>query len=282
MFFLWYNFLVIIVLIFFKVGNRIDDFDERGGLPSWIQPWLILAAQVQKWVSERASSTILPEDQTRIPYISHINWIPSLLEHLSYKKNDNWVYEDFKWLHVLDIGAGFWWLAKTLQSSAASITLVDPLFENSDLKEDLDNEIKFHETLIYTRGEYLEKSPDADFIHNQKDDVNQVLIDLYWWKNQYNSKVHTNIKRFWNFSESMTWVETCSQDVVFMNHFLDKIEVRRNRTYEEIIRVLKPGWVIYISDDELSDKIMTELEYYFNIEDLSVPWKVVLKCTLKN
>lgn len=228
------------------MSEKIDDSDKENSVAdsSFNNE---VGREIQRFWNE-SDYVLKLEDVQKWAQRNPQNSIPTLLSSFWFLKNDKWVYEDFVWKNIIDIGWWFWWLAPTLQTSAKSIIVVDPIFRINDLNSRLDIQINAQEDYLSTRTRYLNEHKDNKNAKYDVDEMQQVFDDLNWWKNGYTKEKYPHIKRNNSFWENIVWVESGSQDYVFLNFVLWKDSVHLWKMLNEVLRVLKKGWKIIVSD----------------------------------
>jgi 2-polyprenyl-3-methyl-5-hydroxy-6-metoxy-1,4-benzoquinol methylase len=228
------------------------------GIPTWQMPeWMQHA--ILEWRSKKAQQVqgILQtqNDDRQVKIRERIRVAPSkstktLLEECWFNEKD-WVYLDFQWRTVLDIGWGFGWVAPRLhKSKCEQITLVDPIFSENNIQIHYDRDIELankrlnssHEPSTHPSAE-IARMRKANAIESQK-----IFDELNWWKTYDPDGEHHRIKRNPSFWENIEWVPGDSQDYVFVKNVLFKETVKPKEFIKEIHRVLRNGGCLILSD----------------------------------
>lgn len=261
------------------MGNKMDDFDERGWLPSWILQQMIDA---ERYANAKKVEAItypsIKEIQEKVAQRNPTNSIAWTLKNLGFIKNKWWVYPAFLWKNILDLWGGFWWTSKELELSAQNIVVIDPIFRMEDLDLRLQWQISGQKDIIDGRQSWFDSHPDKVHIAEEIEEMKQVLEDLLWWKNEYQKERYPHIKRNNSYGENIVWVEDNSQDYVFLNYVLTKSTVDAEWVLNEAHRVLKKWWKIIVSDsNEIIQTILPQIMSQFkDIDRKENPKKVIL------
>ena len=165
-----------------------------------------LVAQSQ----QKATNLIDPRQETirEKIRIAPGNSTKTLLGNFWYQHH-NWIYPDFLWKNILDIGGGFWWVAPILWNSAQRITVVDPIFREDNYnifyQEDIwrmERRMKAFEFLPEATSDKIRSLRIKNF-NEQK----QVQKELLWWNNSV-SYTHLDVykrQRCNSFNIFKTW-----------------------------------------------------------------------------
>lgn len=251
-----------------------DDFDVRWWLPSWIPKWL-LYAEMQRVASQAKEATELSILDTikkgvhRAPSYSTI----LLLKTLWFEPNQFWIYEAFLWKNICDIGWWIWWTGPTLHKSVSKLIIVDPVYQVLNFDILLNKQIVFQDESIKENTSYLLQNPisipekyDVAQMEKTNQEMRQVKSDMEWRKNEYTTEKYPHIIKNSSYGEKLEWIWMASQDFVFLNFVITKSTVKYALVVDEINRVLKQGWKLFLSDNFMPINIWEYINERFNIQ----------------
>ncbi len=265
-------------------------------LPSWRMPlWM---QEYYKNQSMRQSQQVSQEIHHVInPYLVKIcervriassKSTKTLLGQCWFEEKD-WVFPDFQWRTVLDIGWGFGWVAPMLcTSKCKKIIVVDPIFSEADIETHYQRDIELAKNRMNSRHDDSNNPPSAEVIRMRKEnaiEAQKVFDELIWWKDYDPDGEHYRIKRNPSFWENIEWVPGDSQDYVFVKNVLFKDTVNPKKFIQEIHRVLRNGGCLILSDifpdeKEKKQKAHEALELLRSIlpyPDSNFEWWITLK-----
>ena len=217
--------------------------------------------------------------------------------------------EDLKDKSITSIGWWFWIFEMDAAKNGAKVTVVDPMFKDKDyidvkLQENIDwmeDKIKRQSNSIleWIRNGVLETLSES----SDEREIMECRQKLDWYdglqieKNEYANRHRqllkhlnnwkTNQKNYWLVLNSSSWdriewIDTASQDIVVISHTLWHIFSKSSMDIvdflEESLKILKPGWRLYIIDyvwDMMDiDKILenTDLKMYYRVNKWSFVW----------
>mgnify|MGYP002776134741 FL=1 len=245
---------------------------EELWLPSNIPEWLVFALQQ---ASNRKIDSAIDERQWLIREKIRVapgNSVRTLLKNLGYK-NRNGIYPDFQWKNILDIGWWFGWLASVLEHSVSKLTVVDPVFREADYEFLYQEDVGRLERLSNHRNfpDDATVSSELRAIREKNTaESKQVLQELLWWKEYDPIWTHEHIIRNPSYGENLEWIPEKSADAIFVNYVLSKKTVNPIAFLHEIIRVLKLGWYVVVSDNDMTNEIRSLVYNTFHIDSNDV------------
>lgn len=197
--------------------------------------------------------------------------------------------EDFKGKNVTSIGWWFWIFEVDLAEAGANVTIVDPVFSSAELiEEKLQDNINWLKGLIEPWDEYREqiketflgnvgvKAKDSKLDSKRK----ELITHLEKWKE---NKEKYGLVLNPSSGDKIEWIEENSQDFVLIWHTLSRIKEQKTviNILRELLKLLKPGWEVYIIDYEWKiDWLMEKLRgYSFHEFDVHTNWSTV--CVFK-
>lgn len=214
--------------------------------------------------------------------------------------------EDLKDKNITSIGWWFWIFEMDAAKNGAKVTVVDPMFADKDsVDSKLQENIDRMKDKIKRQGkgilEWIRKNV-AETLNESWDEKEKTEKEekLEWYdglqiqKNEYTDR-HKEIlnhlnnwkadqQNYWlilnpSSGDKIEWIDTASQDIVVISHtlwhifnksFLDIVDF-----LEEALKILKPGWKLYIIDyvwdiidlEEVLEK--TDLKMYYRVNKWS-------------
>lgn len=199
------------------------------------------------------------------------NSTKTLLENFWYQ-NYYWVYPDFQWKNILDIGGGFGWVAPILANSAKQIIVIDPVFREPNFHLLFQEDIWRIERLIESSSSYNADISDSIQLLRARNhqEQKQVQKELLWWNDYQPKEIHSHIQRNTSYGEKLEGITDNSMDVIFLNYVISKKTVDIEGVVKEITRVLKKDGYVIVSDNDMSQDLYGQILWFFDFEEIDI------------
>lgn len=162
---------------------------------------------------------------------------------------------DFEGKNVVSIWWWFWMLEMYLATNWTNVQIVDPIYKN---KEEIQNKLEEHlRTFKYIaeiRKQYIEQTKQK--LTKCLSDTQEQIEHLIKFYNKYiNNDLPHTLKLNSSSWEDIKWIESNSQDYIFINNVLFHCPEKINNFLSEADKILKPWGTIFIIDykDYLED-----------------------------
>ena len=225
-----------------------------------------------------------------------ISWAATLNLLGIEKENNN--YKKFNGKKITDIWSWLGWFIFEIENSCDHINAVDPLYGSYEKEELLARDKRTQKNRIEESTWFLNNhKTKAKDITNQLNDLfllpptprnldeisylekemSRINSIKKWvlWKKEILSGLEqretrwfddsNKIKLIWSSGEN-TWIESNSQDYVFIKHLINKDVVNSKILLNEALRITKLNWKIFIIDNEIKDELtlLNGLNYILN------------------
>lgn len=207
------------------------------------------------------------------------SWLKTL--RVLWLKKEDWIYKEFKWKNITDIGSGIWWFIFEIENSCNHISAVDPLYSSKNIgdllsrdKNRICSQIKTQEWVLAQKQSTMldiSNTLEADeklikIIKKNLSNKKEVLDDIQKWENRW-FESSEKIEIIWKEGEN-TWIDSNTQDYVFLKHVINKESVDTEKIIKEAIRITKVGGEVIIIDDTLDkENLQNILSWIQYIQD---------------